>query len=65
MNENTVRWEAPFCGEGNSCFRFGTDAQNDSYIAVAGAEDSPLVGNGDALRTLIRGIKNGKTDHLL
>lgn len=33
--------EAPFCGEGNSCFRLGTDATGNAYVAMDGAEGSP------------------------
>ncbi|SHI18839.1 hypothetical protein [Streptomyces sp. 3214.6] len=44
----------PFCGEGNNCFRIGTDPTSNAYIAVA-----------DALRALILEIKAGKADHLL
>ncbi|MFP1629231.1 hypothetical protein ACLB9X_29595 [Streptomyces sp. 5K101] len=61
----TIHWEKPFCGEGANCFRIGTDADGNGYIAVAGAEDTPLVDTRDALVTLIRDIKAGKADHLL
>ncbi|GAA1352765.1 hypothetical protein [Streptomyces beijiangensis] len=60
-----VHWEAPFCGEGANCFRLGTDADGNSYIAVLGEEDRYLTDSSDALRTLIRDIKAGKADHLL
>ena len=60
-----ITWEDPFCGEGNSCFRLGTDAEGNGYIAVAGQEDRPLTDSIDALRTLIADIKAGKADHLL
>lgn len=60
-----VTWEAPFCGEGNNCFRIGTDAEGNGYIAVAGQEDRFLTDSVDALRTLIADIKAGKADHLL
>ncbi|MGC9495187.1 hypothetical protein [Streptomyces sp. WG7] len=60
-----IDWEEPFCGEGNNCFRLGTDTQGNAYIAVAGQEDSYLVDNRDALRALIAEIKEGKADHLL
>jgi hypothetical protein len=60
-----VTWEAPFCGEGNNCFRIGTDAEGHGYIAVAGQEDRFLTDSADALRTLIADIKAGKADHLL
>lgn len=60
-----IAWEAPFCGEGNSCFRLGTDADGNGYIAVAGQEDRFLTDSLDALRTLIADIKAGKADHLL
>ncbi|MBC2868278.1 hypothetical protein [Streptomyces mexicanus] len=60
-----IHWEDPFCGEGNNCFRIGTDAEGNAYIAVAGQEDRPLVDSTDALRALIREIKAGKADHLL
>jgi hypothetical protein len=60
-----ITWEAPFCAEGNSCFRLGTDADGNGYIAVAGQEDRFLTDSVDALRTLIADIKAGKADHLL
>ncbi|MFF9406787.1 hypothetical protein ACF1B0_14880 [Streptomyces anandii] len=60
-----IDWEEPFCGEGNNCFRIGTDAEGNAYIAVAGQEDAPLVDTGEALRALIREIKAGRVDHLL
>ncbi|MFJ7236979.1 hypothetical protein ACIQWB_07525 [Streptomyces olivaceus] len=60
-----ITWEAPFCGEGNSCFRLGTDATGNGYIAVAGAEETPLTDSRDALRRMILDIKAGKADHLL
>ncbi|MFD5076163.1 hypothetical protein [Streptomyces sp. NPDC058371] len=62
---DSITWEEPFCGEGNSCFRLGTDTQGNAYIAIAGAEDTYLTDSRDALRTLIRDIKAGKADHLL
>ncbi|MGA5894271.1 hypothetical protein [Streptomyces venetus] len=57
----------PFCGEGNNCFRVGTDTQGNTYIAVAvaGQEEHHLTDSRDALRALIRDIKAGKADHLL
>ncbi|MET7455008.1 hypothetical protein ABZT03_24560 [Streptomyces sp. NPDC005574] len=60
-----ITWEEPFCGEGASCFRLGTDPQGNAYIAIAGAEDTPLVDSRDALRTMILDIKAGKADHLI
>ncbi|WP_405796202.1 hypothetical protein [Streptomyces sp. NBC_01506] len=60
-----INWEAAFCGEGNNCFRIGTDADGNAYIAVAGQEDTYLTDTHDALRTLIQDIKAGKADHLL
>ncbi|GHJ34817.1 hypothetical protein [Streptomyces sp. TS71-3] len=60
-----IAWEAPFCGEGNSCFRIGTDAEGNAYIAVNGQEDRYLRDSVGALRTLIQDIKAGKADHLL
>ncbi|MFI5616825.1 hypothetical protein [Streptomyces sp. NPDC051567] len=60
-----IDWEDAFCAEGNNCYRFGTDGDGNSYIAVAGQEDVYLTDNGDALRSLIRDIKAGKADHLL
>ncbi|MFD7403822.1 hypothetical protein ACFV7R_14370 [Streptomyces sp. NPDC059866] len=62
---NDIAWEEPFCGEGASCFRLGTDPQGNAYIAVAGAEDSYLTDSREALRSLILGIKAGEADHLL
>ncbi|MCX5198851.1 hypothetical protein OOK31_34050 [Streptomyces sp. NBC_00249] len=60
-----ISWEDAFCGEGNNCYRLGTDADGNSYIAVAGQEDAYLTDTGDALRQLILDIKAGKADHLL
>lgn len=60
-----IAWEAPFCGEGSSCFRLGTDADGSAYIAVNGEEGRYLTDSIDALRTLISDIKAGKADHLL
>ncbi|MFD4634671.1 hypothetical protein ACFVYR_33490 [Streptomyces sp. NPDC058284] len=60
-----ITWEDPFCGEGASCFRIGTDTSGNAYIAISGQEDHYLTDSTDALRTLIRDIKAGKADHLL
>ncbi|MDL5203532.1 hypothetical protein ACWD0J_22405 [Streptomyces sp. NPDC003011] len=60
-----ITWEEPFCGEGNNCFRLGTDPQGNAYIAIAGAEDAYLTDSREALRTMILDIKAGKADHLL
>ncbi|WP_037911533.1 hypothetical protein [Actinacidiphila yeochonensis] len=60
-----ITWEEPYCGEGNSCFRLGTDADGNGYIAVAGQEERYLTDSVEALRTLIVDIKAGKADHLL
>ncbi|GAA2577548.1 hypothetical protein ACWCO0_17020 [Streptomyces tubercidicus] len=60
-----INWEEPYCGEGNNCFRLGTDEDGNAYIAVAGAEDAYVTDTREALRTLIRDIKAGKADHLL
>ncbi|MFJ7996599.1 hypothetical protein ACIQ7D_05470 [Streptomyces sp. NPDC096310] len=60
-----IIWEEPFCGEGNNCFRIGTDANGSAYIAVFGQEDTYLTDTREALTTLIRDIKAGKADHLL
>ena len=60
-----ITWEEPFCAEGNSCFRLGTDADGNGYIAVAGQEEHYLADSREALRALIEEIKAGKADHLL
>ena len=60
-----INWEEPFCGEGNNCFRIGTDQSGNAYIALAGQEDHYLTDTREALRTLILDIKAGKADHLL
>ncbi|WP_148591690.1 hypothetical protein [Streptomyces sp. WAC01526] len=60
-----ISWEEPYCGEGNNCFRIGTDDHGNAYIAVAGAEHTYVTDTREALRTLIRDIKAGKADHLL
>ncbi|WP_326754502.1 hypothetical protein OIE73_24815 [Streptomyces hirsutus] len=61
----SIDWEDPFCGEGNNCFRIGTDTDDNAYIAVAGQEGTPLTDTREALRHLILEIKSGKADHLL
>ncbi|MFR9723887.1 hypothetical protein ACL02R_11055 [Streptomyces sp. MS19] len=60
-----INWEDPFCAEGNNCFRLGTDAEGNGYIAVAGQEEHALTDTREALRNLILDIKAGKADHLL
>ncbi|MFF6955158.1 hypothetical protein [Streptomyces sp. NPDC008317] len=60
-----ITWEAPFCQDASNCFRLGTDADGNGYIAVNGQEDRPLTDTREALRTLITDIKAGKADHLL
>jgi hypothetical protein len=60
-----ITWEAPFCGEGNNCFRIGTDSEGNAYITVSGEEDRYVTDSIEALRTLIRDVKAGKADHLL
>ncbi|WP_371095400.1 hypothetical protein [Streptomyces sanglieri] len=60
-----VKWEDAFCGEGNSCYRIGTDEAGNSYISVSGTEQHFLTDSREALQQLIRDIKAGKADHLL
>jgi hypothetical protein len=60
-----ITWEEPLCGEGNSCFRLGTDREGNAYIAVNGQEDRYLTDSIDALRALIQAVKAGEADHLL
>ncbi|MEV0918077.1 hypothetical protein AB0I93_27955 [Streptomyces sp. NPDC049967] len=60
-----VIWEESFCGEGNSCYRIGTDEQGNSYIAIAGSEEHFLTDSRESLQQMIRDIKAGKADHLL
>ncbi|MEU3755725.1 hypothetical protein AB0H17_23600 [Streptomyces olivoreticuli] len=60
-----ITWEDAFCGEGANCFRIGTDGIGNAYITISEAEDHYLTSTREALRTLIRDIKSGKTDHLL
>ncbi|QKW06218.1 hypothetical protein HUT18_07165 [Streptomyces sp. NA04227] len=60
-----ITWEAPFCQDASNCFRLGTDAHGNGYIAVNGQEDHHLTDSLEALRTLITDIKAGKADHLL
>lgn len=62
---SAIDWEGAFCGEGNNCFRLGTDAEGNSCIAVAGDEAHVLTDSREALAQMIRDIKAGKTDHLL
>ncbi|MGK5729355.1 hypothetical protein [Streptomyces sp. URMC 124] len=60
-----IVWENPYCAEASACFRIGTDATGNAYIAVSGTEDHYVTDTHDALRALIRDIKAGKADHLL
>jgi hypothetical protein len=60
-----ITWEEPFCGEGASCFRLGTDPEGNAYIAISGSEDTYLSDTREALRRMILDIKAGKADHLL
>ncbi|MEV0493106.1 hypothetical protein [Streptomyces atratus] len=60
-----IDWEDPFCGEGNNCFRLGTDADGNGFIAVLGEEDRYLTDSREALQQMIRDIKAGAADHLL
>ncbi|WP_031083434.1 hypothetical protein [Streptomyces sp. NRRL WC-3549] len=60
-----INWEEAFCGEGNSCFRLGTDSQGNGYIAKQGEEGAYLTDTREALQQMIRDIKAGKADHLL
>ncbi|MBT2489181.1 hypothetical protein J7E96_11735 [Streptomyces sp. ISL-96] len=60
-----IDWEDAFCGEGNNCFRIGTDNEGNGYIAINGEEDRHLTDSHEALRNMIRDIKAGKADHLL
>ncbi|MFH9471527.1 hypothetical protein ACH4LT_30295 [Streptomyces clavifer] len=60
-----ISWEPPYCGEAANCYRIGTDDQGNSYIALAGAEDTFLTDTQEALQQMIRDIKAGKADHLL
>ncbi|WP_250299815.1 hypothetical protein [Streptomyces sp. A 4/2] len=60
-----ITWEEPFCAEGNNCFRIGTDAHGNGYVAVRGDESHYITDSTEALRTMIRDIKAGKADHLL
>jgi hypothetical protein len=55
-----ITWEAPFCAEGNNCFRLGTDADGNGYISVSGQEDRYLIDSVEALRSPIADIKAGK-----
>ena len=65
MTDTTITWEESCCGEGNSCFRIGTDTTGNAYLAIAGAEDTYLTDTREALRTLVLDIEAGKADHLL
>ncbi|MHC3815477.1 hypothetical protein [Streptomyces sp. DT9] len=60
-----IDWEEAFCGEGNNCFRLGTDSEGNGFIAVLGAEDHFLTDSRESLQQMIRDIKAGKADHLL
>ncbi|MFD5036381.1 hypothetical protein ACIOG7_00250 [Streptomyces sp. NPDC087894] len=60
-----IDWEDAYCGEGNNCFRLGTDTDGNAYIAVLGQEDRYLTDSREALQQMIRDIKAGKADHLL
>ncbi|MFB7218613.1 hypothetical protein ACWD4L_30855 [Streptomyces sp. NPDC002596] len=60
-----ITWEEPYCGEGNNCFRIGTDDKGNGFIAVLGEEDRYLTDSREALQQMIRDIKAGAADHLL
>nr|WSS70933.1 hypothetical protein OG491_22830 [Streptomyces sp. NBC_01175] len=60
-----IDWEDAYCGEGNNCFRLGTDTDGNAFIAVLGQEDRCLTDSREALQQMIRDIKAGKADHLL
>ncbi|WP_328905563.1 hypothetical protein OG230_22780 [Streptomyces sp. NBC_00234] len=60
-----INWEESYCGEGNNCFRLGTDDAGNGFIAVRGEEDRYLTDSREALQQMIRDIKAGKADHLL
>ncbi|MER6498787.1 hypothetical protein ABT218_05125 [Streptomyces sp. NPDC001455] len=60
-----ISWEEAFCGEGNNCFRLGTDAEGNGFIAIRGEEEHFLTDSREALQQMIRDIKAGKADHLL
>jgi hypothetical protein len=60
-----IVWERPFCQDSGNCFRLGTDAEGNAYIAVDGDEDHYVTDSMSALRDFIRGIKAGEADHLL
>jgi len=60
-----VKWDEPFCQDSGNCFRLGTDAEGQAYIAVLGDEGRYVTDSVEALRALIRDIKAGKADHLL
>ncbi|MDX3060362.1 hypothetical protein PV394_35370 [Streptomyces sp. NE06-03E] len=60
-----IDWEDAYCGEGNNCFRLGTDTDGNAFIAVLGQEDRYLTDSREALQQMIRDIKAGKADHLL
>ncbi|MFF4480238.1 hypothetical protein ACFY1A_24960 [Streptomyces sp. NPDC001520] len=60
-----IVWEEPFYAESSNCFRVGTDVDGNTYIAVAGQEETYLTDTREALRGLIRDMKAGKADHLL
>lgn len=60
-----INWEEAYCGEGNNCFRVGTDTDGNGYIAILGEEDRYLTDSRESLQQMIRDIKAGKADHLL
>ncbi|MCM2412068.1 hypothetical protein [Streptomyces sp. RKAG290] len=60
-----INWEEPYCGEGNNCFRLGTDSDGNGFIAVLGQEEQYVTDSREALQQMIRDIKAGKADHLL
>ncbi|MBO0918322.1 hypothetical protein OG322_12315 [Streptomyces sp. NBC_01260] len=60
-----INWEEPYCGEGNNCFRLGTDSDGNGFITVLGQEDQYVTDSREALQQMIRDIKAGKADHLL
>ena len=59
-----ITWSEAFCSEAANCFRFGIDRDGNAYIGRADTGEY-VTDTRDALRALIRAVKNGEADHLL
>lgn len=59
-----IVWSESYCTEAVNCFRFGIDDEGNAYIGRADTGEY-ISDSREALRALIRAVKNGEADHLL